>query len=35
LSSERLCPATDGNKCRDPQPKIRQSLRNPEEEEEE
>ena len=32
LSSERLHPATDGNRCRDPQPNIRQSLGNPVEE---
>ena len=27
LSSERLHPATDGKRCRDPQPDIRQSQR--------
>jgi hypothetical protein len=26
LSSERLLPPTDGDRCRDPQPNIRQSL---------
>jgi hypothetical protein len=26
LSSEKLHPATDGNRCRDPQPNTRQSL---------
>jgi hypothetical protein len=26
LSSETLHPANDGNRCRDPQPNIRQSL---------
>ena len=31
---ERIPPATDGNRCRNPQPNIRQSLRNPSEEEE-
>jgi hypothetical protein len=28
LSSERLHPAVDGNRCRDPQPNIRWSLGN-------
>ena len=29
LSSERPHPATDGNRCRDPQPNTRQGLGNP------
>ena len=32
MSSERLHPATDRSKCRDPQPNIRQTLENPTEE---
>jgi hypothetical protein len=35
LSSERLQAATDGNRCRDPEPNIRRSLGNLLEEEEE
>jgi hypothetical protein len=31
-SSQRLHPANDGNRCRDPQPNIRWSLGNPSEE---
>ena len=29
MSSERLHPATDGNRCRDPQPNIRWRQENP------
>ena len=35
MSSERLHPATDGKRCRDPQSNIRQSAGNPAEKEEE
>ena len=35
LSPERLHPTTNGNRCKDPQPNIRQSLGDPVEEVEE
>jgi hypothetical protein len=35
MSSQRLHPAAEGNRCRDPQPNIKQGLGNPAEEGEE